>query len=212
MNKVLHDRVSNIEKEYLNFLKKYSEDVTSVSDDQVGNIDTDATNHSKKRKVLSNVQENKEEIKKKQINDAEDTEEKNEMLEKTLDETLEKVDETVNDESKEDDLDIVIQNTTNNLSITKKELLKKNPNDSRQYVDCFRSYVNGSYGNSPSYQIRNSLKKFNAECDKIVGSKRNVQNYRKSMINTMEVFLNEIINFQKHNNTIKTKKRKNGNL
>ena len=38
MNKLLHDRVSNIEREYVNFLKKYSEDmdedvVTSVSDD-----------------------------------------------------------------------------------------------------------------------------------------------------------------------------------
>ena len=36
--------------------------------------------------------------------------------------------------------------------------------------------------------------------------KSNVQNYRKSMINTMEVFLNEIIKFQKHNvEAMKTK-------
>ena len=32
MNKLLHERVSNIEKEYMNFLKKYSEDCTSVID------------------------------------------------------------------------------------------------------------------------------------------------------------------------------------
>ena len=80
-------------------------------------------------------------------------------------------------------------------------------------MDCFRSYVNGSYGKNPAYQIRNSLKKFNTECDRILGSKSNVQNYRKSMISTMEVFLNEIIKFQKHNvEAMKTKRRNNGNF
>ena len=67
------------------------------------------------------------------------------------------------------------------------------------YVGYFRSYVNGSFGKSPSNELRNLVKKFNTECDKIIGSKINVQNYRKRMINTMEVFMNEIIKFQKEN-------------
>ena len=99
------------------------------------------------------------------------------------------------------------------LSITKKELIKKHPNESKEYVDYFRSYVNGAFGENPPYQIKNSVKKFNTEWDRIIGSKSNVQNYRKSMINTMESFLNEIMKFQKENiETQKRKKRKNRNF
>ena len=66
--------------------------------------------------------------------------------------------------------------------------------------------MNGAFGENPPYQIKNSVKKFNTEWDRIIGSKSNVQNYRKSMINTMESFLNEIMKFQKEN--IETQKRK----
>ena len=73
--------------------------------------------------------------------------------------------------------------------------------------------MNGAFGENPPYQIKNSVKKFNTEWDRIIGSKSNVQNYRKSMINTMESFLNEIMKFQKENiETQKRKKRKNRNF
>ena len=66
----------------------------------------------------------------------------------------EKVDENVYDVStEEDDLEFAIQCTTKIFSITKKELLKKNPNKGEEYVGYFRSTVNGSFGKSPSYQI-----------------------------------------------------------
>jgi len=126
----------------------------------------------------------------------------------------EQLDLNVNDVSNEQfDLEVDIQHTTNNLSITKKELLKKNPHKSKEYVDYFISYVNASFGKYSSYQIRNSVKRFNTECDKIKGSKSNDQNNRKSMISNMELFLNEIIKFQKDNvETMKRRKIKNRNF
>ena len=80
-------------------------------------------------------------------------------------------------------------------------------------MDYFISYVNSSFEKYSSYQIRNSVKKFNTECDKIKGSKSNDQINRKSMISNMELFLNEIIKFQKDNvETMKRQKRKNRNF
>ena len=59
---------------------------------------------------------------------------------------------------------------------------ESNDIESKEYVGYFRSYVNGAFGENPPYQIKNSVKKFNTEWDRIIGSKSNVQNYRKSMI------------------------------
>ena len=90
---------------------------------------------------------------------------------------------------------------------------------SRQFLDEYYGsngmWFNQGYDISVRMEadIDIDIEKFNTECDRILGSKSNVQNYRKSMINTMEVFLNEIIKFQKHNvEAMKTKKRKNGNF
>ena len=89
------------------------------------------------------------------------------------------------------------------LSITKKELIKKHPIESKEYVGYFRSYVNGAFGENPPYQIKNSVKKFNTEWDRIIGSKSNVQNYRKSMIKW-----NYEIPKRKYWNTEKKKEKK----
>ena len=84
MNKLLYERLSNVENEYINFLKKYSEDrdkedtdmvdVTSVNDDGKMEILQEpypsqkkvnaVSNKSRKRKSVSDEEEKKETVKK----------------------------------------------------------------------------------------------------------------------------------------------------
>jgi len=86
----LNKRVNHLEKEILLTLKKYSneeeaeqekmDEDTSVNDDQ---LKANVPNESRKRKLS-----NDEEVKKKETGDADDTEDKNGLLQKVLEETL----------------------------------------------------------------------------------------------------------------------------
>ena len=111
-----------------------------------------------------------------------------------------------------------IQCTVNNFNETKKSLSKKHTNETKDIVENFIKFVNPNFESIPSLpnQIRKAVKNFNIECEKIKHSTNNVQNYRKSMINNMEIFVNEIIKFQNHENDnakkMKTNKRKNRNF
>ena len=82
-------------------------------------------------------------------------------------------------------------------------------------MEEFRKGVNLNYENQQglSYQLKKLIKEFNAVCDKIRDSRNIGNNYRKCILDNMEIFVNHIIKIQKKElKKIKTNKRTNRNF
>ena len=78
-------------------------------------------------------------------------------------------------------------------------LINKNLDQAKECLDNFRNGVNLIFGNQKHlpYQLKKVVNEFNIECNKIKSSRNTVYNFRKCIADNMEIFITQIINFQK---------------